>query len=122
MRRILIENARRKNAAKRDGGKRVSLEGLDVAETAPPEQLVALDEALSRLAAADPQKAELVKLRFFAGLSIDAAAEALGIAPATAKRWWTFARIWLLRELGGIEDNEHVGDPARGSEKKSSGP
>lgn len=112
MRRILIENARRKRAAKRDGGRRrVSLEGLEVADTAPPEQLLALDEALSRLAAEDPQKAELVKLRFFAGLTIEAAAEVLEISPATAKRWWTFAKIWLLREARG-GDGEAVGDEA----------
>ena len=102
MRRILVDSARRKRAAKRDGGgRRVSLEGLEVSDTASPEQLLALDEALSRLAAEDPQKADLVKLRFFAGLSIEAAAEALGVSPATAKRWWTFARIWLLREVQG---------------------
>jgi len=102
MRRILVENARRKRAAKRDGGgRRVSLEGLELADTAPPEQLLALDEALSRLAEEDPRKAELVKLRFFAGLSIEAAADALEISPATAKRWWTFAKIWLLREAEG---------------------
>jgi RNA polymerase sigma factor (TIGR02999 family) len=104
MRRILVENARHKRAAKRDGTlRRVDLADLDVADTAPPEQLLALDEALSRLAEEDPQKAELVKLRFFVGLSIDAAARALGISPATAKRWWTFARIWLLREVEGDE-------------------
>src|SRR5262245_8155346 len=104
MRRILVENARHKRAAKRDGAlRRVDLADLDVADTAPPEQLLALDEALSRLAEEDPQKAELVKLRFFVGLSIDAAARALGISPATAKRWWTFARIWLLREVEGDE-------------------
>jgi RNA polymerase sigma factor (TIGR02999 family) len=102
MRRILIDNARRKRAARRDGGGvRVSLEGLEVADTAPPDGLLALDEALSRLAAEDPRKAELVKLRFFAGLTIEEAAEALEISPATAKRWWTFARIWLLREVRG---------------------
>ena len=100
MRRILIENARRKQAAKRGGkARRVSLEGLDVAADAPADQLLALDEALARLAEADPTKAELVKLRYFAGLSNEAAAEALGISPATAKRWWSFARTWLLREV-----------------------
>ncbi len=110
MRRILVDNARRKRAAKRDGGgRRMSLDGLDVAETAPPEQLLALDEALTRLAEADPRKAELVKLRFFAGLSIEAAANALEISPATAKRWWTFARIWLLREVQGDEATAEVG-------------
>ena len=100
MRRILVENARRKRAVKHAGEReRVSLEGLDVVDEAPPEQLLALDEALTRLAADDPQKAELVKLRFFTGLSIEATAQALAISPATAKRWWTFARAWLLREV-----------------------
>ncbi len=112
MRRILVENARRKRAAKRDGGgRRVSLEGLEVADSAPPEQLLALDQALSRLAEEDPRKAELVKLRFYAGLSIEATANALDISPATAKRWWTFARIWLLREVGGIEGEAGAAPP-----------
>ncbi len=104
MRRILVENARRKGAVKHAGKRvRVSFEGLDLAEKAPPEQLLALDEALTRLAVLDPQKAELVKLRFFTGLSIEATAQALAISPATAKRWWTFARAWLLREVEGAE-------------------
>jgi RNA polymerase sigma factor (TIGR02999 family) len=104
MRRILVENARRKRAVKHAGERvRVSLEGLDLAEESPPEQLLALDEALTRLAAEDPQKAELVKLRFFTGLSIEATAQALAISPATTKRWWTFARAWLLREVEGGE-------------------
>jgi RNA polymerase sigma factor (TIGR02999 family) len=102
MRRILIENARRKRTVKAGGSwERIHLEDLDMAEEAPPEQLIALDEALSRLAAEDPPKAELVRLRFFAGLSIEEAAEVLSISPATAKRWWTFARAWLLREAEG---------------------
>jgi RNA polymerase sigma factor (TIGR02999 family) len=104
MRRILVENARRKRAVKHAGERvRVSLEGLDLAGESPPEQLLALDEALTRLAAEDPQKAELVKLRFFTGLSIEDTAQALAISPATAKRWWTFARAWLLREVEGGE-------------------
>lgn len=104
MRRILIENARRKRAAKREGSlRRVNLTDMDLAETAPPEHLLALDEALTRLAAQAPRKAELVKLRFFAGLSIDEAARALEISPATAKRWWTFSRAWLLNELQAEE-------------------
>jgi RNA polymerase sigma factor (TIGR02999 family) len=104
MRRILVENARRKRAVKHAGDRaRVSLEGLDLADEAPPEQMLALDEALTRLAAEDPQKAELVKLRFFAGLSIEATAQALAISPATAKRWWNFARAWLLQEIEGAE-------------------
>jgi RNA polymerase sigma factor (TIGR02999 family) len=104
MRRIVVENARRKRAVKHAGERvRVSLEGLDLANESCPEQLLALDEALTRLAAVDPQKAELVKLRFFTGLSIEATAQALAISPATAKRWWTFARAWLLREVGDGE-------------------
>jgi RNA polymerase sigma factor (TIGR02999 family) len=100
MRRILVESARRKRAVKHAGERvRVNLEGLDLAQEPPSEQLLALDEALTRLAAEDPQKAELVKLRFFTGLSIEASAQALAISPATAKRWWTFARAWLLREV-----------------------
>jgi RNA polymerase sigma factor (TIGR02999 family) len=100
MRRILVENARRKKTIKYAGGRaRVSLEGLDVIDEAPPEQLLALDEAITRLAALDPQKAELVKLRFFTGLSIEETAQTLAISPATAKRWWTFARAWLHREV-----------------------
>jgi RNA polymerase sigma factor (TIGR02999 family) len=104
MRRILVENARRKRAVKHAGKRvRVSLEGLDLVDESPPEHLLALDNALARLAAEEPQKAELVKLRFFAGLSIEAAAQALAISPATAKRWWTFARAWLFREIEGSE-------------------
>jgi RNA polymerase sigma factor (TIGR02999 family) len=104
MRRILVENARRKRSVKHAGDRvRVRLEGLDLADEPPPESLLALDEALTRLAAEDPQKADLVKLRFFTGLSIEAATQALAISPATAKRWWTFARPWLLREIEGSE-------------------
>ncbi len=102
MRRILVDNARRKRSVKHAGDRvRVSLEGLDLADEATPEQMLALDEALTRLAAEDPQRAKLVKLRFFTGLSIEATARALAISPATAKRWWTFARAWLLREIEG---------------------
>jgi RNA polymerase sigma factor (TIGR02999 family) len=104
MRRILVENARRRSAVKHAGERvRVSLEGLDLVDESPPEQLLALDEALTRLATEDPRKAELVKLRFFTGLSIEATAQALAISPATAKRWWTFARAWLLREVERVE-------------------
>jgi RNA polymerase sigma factor (TIGR02999 family) len=104
MRRILVEHARRKRTIKHAGERvRVSLEGLDRVDESPPEQLLALDEALTRLAAEDPQKAELVKLRFFTGLSIEATAQALAISPATAKRWRIFARAWLLREVEGGE-------------------
>ena len=100
MRRILIEQARRKRT-ERHGGQlhRRSLDGLDLEQEAPPEDLLALDEALNRLAAEHPDKAELVKLRYFAGLSIDDTAHALGISPATVKRRWEFARVWLFREV-----------------------
>jgi RNA polymerase sigma factor (TIGR02999 family) len=115
MRRILVENARRKRTVKHAGERaRVSLEGLDLADEPPPGPLLALDEALTRLAAEDPQKAELVKLRFFTGLSIEATARALAISPATAKRWWTFARAWLLHEIEGSEPPPGDGHVFRG--------
>ena len=106
MRRILVENARRRRSQKR-GGDRDRL-GLDPAELAAPEPaaaLLALDEALDRLAALDPPKAELVKLRHFAGLTIPQAAEVLGISTATASRHWTFARAWLHREIAGGDES-----------------
>jgi RNA polymerase sigma factor (TIGR02999 family) len=100
MRRILIERARRRQAARHGGGRRrIELdEGLAVQE--PRDDLLALDEALTRLAEKQPIKAELVKLRFFAGLTTPEAAQALGISLATAERHWTFARTWLYAELG----------------------
>lgn len=106
MRRILIENARRKKAQKRGGGahSRVELDGIDLPDGpdgAPAEDLLALDEALDRLAREDPGKAELVKLRYFAGLSVEQAGEALGISRATAARHWDYARSWLYCELRG---------------------
>ena len=103
MRRILVEQARRKQAAKHGGGRqRVPLaEYHRVAES--PEDLLDLDDALNRLAAEEPDKARLVHLRFFAGLSTPDAATALGISVATAERWWTFARAWLYNDLQGGE-------------------
>lgn len=102
MRRILIDHARTKNAAKR-GGQRQRLELDSGAEPeSPPLELVdvlALDEALAKLALEAPAKAELVKLRYFGGLSLDEAADAMGISLATAKRFWVFARAWLFKEL-----------------------
>ncbi len=100
MRRILVENARRKKSLKRGGGRScVDLEAVETAAQTPSDDLVALDEALTRLGEEDPGKAALVTLRFFAGLSIDQAAEALGISRATAIREWSFARAWLFHEL-----------------------
>jgi RNA polymerase sigma factor (TIGR02999 family) len=102
MRRILVENARRKQGPRRGGG-RLRLDLPDVGESTQisPEDLLALDDALTRLAAAAPRKAELVKLRFFAGMTIPQAAAALGISHATAERHWTYARVWLYSELHG---------------------
>jgi RNA polymerase sigma factor (TIGR02999 family) len=100
MRRILVDNARRKLTARHGGGRqRVPLrEHHRLTET--PDGLLDLDEALTRFAAEEPAKAELVKLRFFAGMSTPEAAAVLGVSVATAERWWTFARTWLYAELG----------------------
>jgi RNA polymerase sigma factor (TIGR02999 family) len=99
MRRILIDNARLKRRPKHGGGRdRVPLDdALLVSE--PPENLLAIDEALTRLTAEQPAKAELVKLRYFGGLTLDEAAACLDISPATAKRYWSVARAWLYNAL-----------------------
>jgi RNA polymerase sigma factor (TIGR02999 family) len=100
MRRVLIESARSKAREKRGGDwRRVNLEKLDVATSISPEQLVALDDALVRLAALDHLAGELVKLRYFAGLALEQAAEAVGVSTATAYRHWAYARAWLRGEL-----------------------
>jgi len=100
MRRILVENARRRNRIKHGGGR--DREQLSLSQIAAPDELhdlVALDEALDRLNADDPQAAQLVKLRYFAGLTIPQAAEMLGVSPRKADFLWSFARAWLRREL-----------------------
>jgi RNA polymerase sigma factor (TIGR02999 family) len=100
MRRILINRARDKQRFKRGGNvRRLDLDRLAVAGTAVDEDLLALDEALEKLAREDRPCADLVKLRFFAGLTIDEAAEALGVARRTADRYWTYARAWLFKQL-----------------------
>jgi RNA polymerase sigma factor (TIGR02999 family) len=105
MRRILVENARRKQGPKQGGDRRrVELIDVAAAATSPPEDLLALDEALARFAQVAPEKAELVKLRFFAGMTIPEAAAALGISHATAERHWTYARVWLYSELNGDQE------------------
>ena len=104
MRRILVESARRKKRHKR-GGELTRRDLSEVSVEAPEihEDLLALDTALDRLRAVDPQAVELVQLRYFAGLSIASAAELLGISPRTADRVWSFARAWLHREIAGTQ-------------------
>jgi RNA polymerase sigma factor (TIGR02999 family) len=105
MRRILVEQARRKGRRKRGGGlSRLDLDAEQVAAPAVREDLLALDEALSKLSAVDAQAAQLVELRYFAGLAIPEAARVLGVSPRTADRLWAFARVWLLREVGGAAE------------------
>jgi len=100
MRRILIENARRKNYLRHGGGvKRVGFEGLELAAQMDDEQLLALHEALDQLAAHDAEKAEIVKLRFFAGLTNEQVAGVLGVSEPTVKRHWAYARAWLFRAM-----------------------
>ncbi len=100
MRRILVDNARRKRSQKHGGNmKRHDAADVQLALPEPVEDLLALDEALDKLAAKDSIKAELVKLRYFAGMTIEEAAELLDISSATAKRHWAYARAWLFREI-----------------------
>lgn len=100
MRRILTDRARRKRTRKRGGG--LQRQPLDtVAAPAPDEDLLALDEALEKLAARDPEKARLVELRYFAGLTGEQAAAVLGVSPTTADRHWAYARAWLRAEVSG---------------------
>jgi RNA polymerase sigma factor (TIGR02999 family) len=100
MRRILIDNARRKRRHKHGGGLvRRELDTECLAAPEASEELLALSEALDKLAASEPQVAELVKLRYFVGLTIQQAADLLGVSPRTADSWWAYARAWLLTEL-----------------------
>jgi RNA polymerase sigma factor (TIGR02999 family) len=104
MRWILLDSARHKNRLKRGGGadrQRINLDEMQVTVGEPPEDLLDLDEALTALAQAHPDKAELVKLRYFAGLTIDEAARTLGISTATAERRWAFSRAWLFKRIHG---------------------
>jgi RNA polymerase sigma factor (TIGR02999 family) len=107
MRRILIDHARRKRRKKHGGDRRRQpLDELSLPVADPQEDLLALDEALNRLAAQEPVKAELVKLRYFAGLSLEETAACLGLSLATAKRYWTVARAWLYAALSNpLEDS-----------------
>jgi RNA polymerase sigma factor (TIGR02999 family) len=101
MRRILVDNARRKRRPKHGGDRRrIDLDGSALLEDVPPsDDLIALDEALTKLAAEEPVKAKLVQLRYFAGLTVPQAAELLGLSTATAERYWTYARTWLYCAL-----------------------
>jgi RNA polymerase sigma factor (TIGR02999 family) len=106
MRRILVEQARRKASVKGGGG-RLRVDLADVAhDTADPSlDLVALDDALEKLAARDPRKAQLVKLRFFSGLTVEQAAEALGISSTTADNDWAYAKCWLQVQMTDAEQD-----------------
>ena len=107
MRRILIDRARDRRRLKRGGTwRRLRLDEIDLSVAEPPDELPALDEALQKLAKEDPLSAELVKLRFFAGLTLEDAAATLNIARRTADRYWAFARSWLFDELSKGEDPE----------------
>jgi RNA polymerase sigma factor (TIGR02999 family) len=100
MRRILVDAARTKAARKRGGAwRRVDLNSVELAAQAAPDDLLTLDETLDKLARIDPQAAQFVKLRYFAGLSIDRAGEILGLSRSTAYERWTFVRAWLFKEL-----------------------
>jgi RNA polymerase sigma-70 factor, ECF subfamily len=103
MRRVLVDIARRRQAERRGGAAvvHVPLDRIDVACNEPDAEVVAVDDALERLAAHDPRKARVVELRFFGGLSLDETAQALGVSPRTAQNDWAFARAWLYRELTG---------------------
>ena len=104
MRRILIENARRKRSRRNGGGlERVEVLDIELPESVPSGELLALDAALEEFSKRDVEKAELVKLKFFAGLTTADAARVLGISEPTAKRYWTFGRAWLFRELKRME-------------------
>jgi RNA polymerase sigma factor (TIGR02999 family) len=107
MRRILVENARRRRSRKHGGAcRRVNLDEAAPCAPEPAAELLALNEALDRLAQEDPRKAELVKLRYFTGLSVQEAADVLGISRATADRYWAYAKVWLYCAISGAEGAE----------------
>lgn len=105
MRRILIDNARRKRAVRHGGGQqRVDLEKVDLAGASADDQLLAVNDALDKLAAQSKSEAELVKLRYFVGMTLEEAADALGISARTADNYWAHARAWLFHELKAGKD------------------
>lgn len=100
MRHILIDRARQRQAKRHGGGQeRVNVDDIEVADAAEDDRLLAISEAVEKLALHDAPKADLVKLRYFVGLTTEEAAEALGISEPTAKRWWAYAKTWLFREI-----------------------
>jgi RNA polymerase sigma factor (TIGR02999 family) len=106
MRRILIDRAREKRSQKRGGGcKRVDIDATDLAIQSTPDELLALDDALTKLAANDPAAARLVQLRYFAGLTVEEAGKVLDMSTASTYRHWKYARAWLYSELGAIEES-----------------
>jgi RNA polymerase sigma-70 factor (ECF subfamily) len=107
MRRVLVDIARRRDAERRGGAGavRVPLDDVDVPAPAPDDDLVAVDDALEKLSAADPRKARVVELRFFGGLSVEETAQALELSPRTVHKEWAFARAWLYRALRGYDDD-----------------
>lgn len=105
MRRILIENARRKNAIRHGGNlERVNIDSLDLASAMDNDEVLALDEALEHFSTEHPEKAQLVKLRFFTGMTLGEAGKILGISEPTAKRHWAFSRAWLYREINRLRN------------------
>jgi RNA polymerase sigma factor (TIGR02999 family) len=117
MRRILIENARRRNAL-RNAGEQIRLpgdaDGLQLASPSKDDELLAVDEALELFSRRDPQKAQLVILRYFAGFTLEEAAEVLGISVPTASRWWTYSRAWLCAEIEQRTLGSALGTPPSG--------
>jgi RNA polymerase sigma factor (TIGR02999 family) len=111
MRRILVDSARRRRSLKRGGGfQGVDLDALEAADILPADDVVAVSEALEKLAVHDPEKAEIVKLRYFGGLSVQDAADVLGISRATADRHWGYAKAWLYCELTRERPRDRDGD------------
>jgi RNA polymerase sigma factor (TIGR02999 family) len=105
MRHILIDSARRKKALRHGGGQmRVDIQNLEVAALADDDELLAIHDVLDKLAAEEPEKAELTKLRYFVGMTFEEAAEVMGISVATAKRHWAYARAWLYQKIQGNKD------------------
>jgi RNA polymerase sigma factor (TIGR02999 family) len=100
MRRILIERARHKRAARHGGGQTPdNIDDLEIASPVPDDEILGVSDALDRFSTRDPQKAELVKLRYFVGLTLEEASEVLGVAVPTASRWWAYSRAWLCQEI-----------------------